>query len=142
MFTAVVVLTLSFLGLLVLKSIVDSKLCTLCGAVSGTWLVLLGISYLGQYGNETAVALLLGQSIVGVLYVLRNRLPPEYDVYSFPFVIAGTVLGYVAITGELLIEAGVLTAAVWLVAGLLFTYRENDRVATVFDEVVACCRDW
>lgn len=142
MLTAAVLLTLTFLGLLIVKSTVGVRLCALCGAVSGTWLVLLGLSYAGQYVNETVIALLLGQSIVGVLYVLRTRLPAQYEVYSFPFVLGGTVLGYVAVTGELLVEASILTAGVWLAAGLLFTYRENDRVATVFDEVVACCRDW
>ena len=142
MFTAVVAITVLFVGLLAVKGAFGVRVCALCGAVSGTWIGLLGLYHTGYYTNEVVVALLLGQSVVGVLYALRDRVPERFEVFSLPFLLAGTVLAYSLLVLDVLGYAIGAVAAVWLLAVLLYTYRESDRVSTLFDEVVACCRDW
>lgn len=142
MLTAVVLLVVFFVGLLGVKAVSGVRVCALCGAVSGTWVVLLGMYHVGSYANRTVIALLVGQSIVGGFYLVRNRVAEPYEVYSLPAFLTATVLGYTLLVPAVLLEALAVVALTWLAAGILFAYRENQRVEALFDEVVACCRDW
>lgn len=139
---AVLSITALFVVFLSVKSLTDLEICAICASVSGTWVPLLVLYHGGYYGNETVIALLIGQSVVGVFYLLKGNLPDRYNVYSLPFLLTGTVFGYLLLEPELLEYSIGAVVALWTVASLLFVYREDDRVRTVFDEIVACCRDW
>lgn len=142
MLFAVSLIAVLFVAVLAAKAAVGVRVCALCTAVSGTWVALLFLYHGGYYGNETVIALLLGQSIVGLLYLLRDRVPERHEVFALPFLLTATLLGYALLVVEPLAYSAGVVIATWLVATLLYTYRENERVETAFDEVVACCRDW
>lgn len=142
MLTAVLLIGVLFVGLLAMRDTLGIRVCALCGAVSGTWIVLLGLYHSGAYANETVIALLIGQSIVGGLYAVRARVPDRYHVYLLPSLLTATVLGYTLVVLELLVYAmGVITIT-WVLGVLLYTTRERERVETLFEVLVACCRDW
>lgn len=149
MLTAVVLVVVLFVGLLGMKATRDLQLCALCGAVSGTWITLLALYHGGYYANETVIALLIGQSIVGGYYWLYRRAPGRFAVFTLPFILTATVLGYTVLVPTQVLSdwwtVGVLTgllASCWLIAGLLYAYRHHSRFETVFDEVIDCCRNW
>lgn len=142
MLLVVVAIVLLFVGVLALKAAVGVRLCALCTAVAGTWIGLLSLYHAGHYGNETVVALLMGQSVVGLVYALRDRVPERYEVFALPSLLAGTVLGYALLVLEPPVSAAGVVTATWVLAGMLYAYREDERVETAFEQVVACCRDW
>lgn len=141
-FLAVVLVALFFAALLSLKYVSNTEFCVLCTAVSATWILLLGLYYTGYYQDPTAIALLVGQSIVGLFYLFRETLPEGYVVFSLPFLLTATVVGYALLVVEPLVYSAGAVALLWVAATLLFAYRENERVGTLFEEVIACCRDW
>lgn len=149
MLTAVVIITGLFIGVLLVNAAIGSRLCALCGAVSGTWVTLLVLYHAEYYANLTVIALLIGQSIVGGFYWLDSHAPDRLAVFSLPFLLTGTVVGYLALRpGTVAHEPvtvawlGGVVALLWLITGVLYTYREDERVRAVFDEMIACCREW
>lgn len=142
MFDALVLVTLLFVALLFIKRATTLRFCALCTAVSGTWIGLLGLYYSGYYDNETVIALFLGQTIVGTMYLGERNLPDRYSVFTLPYLLTGTVIGYLLLDPGASVYAGGLVLLTWLLAVFLFAYREHERVAVVFDEIIACCRDW
>lgn len=131
-----------FVILLVVKAVAGFRLCVLCASVSGTWIALLALYHGGYYTNETVIALLIGQSIVGLLYFLRDHFADPYSVFTLPFLLTGTIIGYMLLVTDLLPLSLGVVGSTWVIAGVLFAYRKNDRIAVMFDAVIACCRDW
>lgn len=55
------------------------KICPTCVIVSGTWIVLLALRYLGYGISESFIAMLMGGSAVGISYALAKRVNPSRD---------------------------------------------------------------
>ena len=142
MFVALLVVTGIFVGLLVVHRVAGFRPCAICGGVTGTWLLLLGLYHGGLYENPVAIALFMGQTIVGGGYLIRDRVPRRFVIFALPFVGTATAGGYALITlsvsGGVVVVLGVL----WIVTGGLDAYRHHDRVRSTVDTMVACCRDW
>lgn len=138
--------TLSITGLFVAgltaKYVFDLDFCAICAAVSGTWIPLLSLYHAGYYKNQTVIALLLGQSIVGTFYLLKGSVPEQYHVYTLPYILAATVGAYTLLVPGVYPSTAGVVALLWAVGTVLVLYREHSRVETVFREVVACCKDW
>lgn len=58
---------LAFLGKTI-KKIVGKKICAICTAVSLTWLGLLSLWLIGFNIDPLIIAILMGQSVVGIMY--------------------------------------------------------------------------
>ena len=142
MLIALLSITALFVLLLFVKSASNVEFCVVCGAVSGSWLALLMLYYAGYYSNQLIIALLIGQSIVGIMYRIKETLADRFAVFTLPYVLTATVVGYLLLATAAHTDAIVVLIAVWVAAGLLYVYRANERVKTTFDEVIACCRDW
>lgn len=131
-----------FAVLLGVKSVGNFEFCVICAAVSGTWIPLLVLYHTGYYHDETVIALLIGQSIVGVFYYLKSTVPDDFTVFSLPGLLTATVIGYMALRPEALLPSVMILAILWTFGAVAFAFRNDDRFRTVFDQVIACCRDW
>lgn len=60
------------LGSKTIKKIVGKKICAICVAVSLTWFSLLVLKWLGFKIDPLVIAILMGQSIVGIMYKLEE----------------------------------------------------------------------
>ena len=130
-----------FAGFLLVKKITKIRLCALCSAVAITWLGLLILYWLGQFDNITLIALLIGQSVLGVYYLAEKRLREELMVFRLPGWMTLTFIAYTAIAGLELWPLAVIAPA-WLIAGFLYTYRASPKLKGTVDHIIACCRDW
>lgn len=136
-------LTALFVVALVVKTKTGSRICAICAAVSGTWIALLLMYWVGNYQSHLLLAILFGQSVVGGMYFGKHSLPNKFDVFTLPYVLTATAIGYVLIGGRWPTgEVTVFLAATWMVAVFLLAYRENERVRGVSEAVIDCCRDW
>ena len=132
---------LLFGGLLILKKIAKIRLCAMCSAVALTWAGLLVLLWLDQFDNTALVALLIGQSVLGVYYLAEKRLPEKLMIFRLPGWMTLTFVAYIAIAGLELWPLAVIAPA-WLIAGFLYAYSANPKLKGTVDHIIACCRDW
>lgn len=135
-FAAIVLIFALVLGV---KRFVKRDLCALCLSVSLTWVGLLILNKVGMFENTVLLALLMGQSVTGVFYMLKEKLPKVLRIFTLPFFLSLTAVSYVLIANDYIIWTFVLLTAVWIGGWLIFSSREDpgtQRVATV---VMDCC---
>ncbi len=79
------------------------KICAICATVVSTWSVLLVMKLIGYTVNQVVLAILMGQSMVGIMYFLEKRArSTDNDKLRLlkPFVIIfGTLVVYWIISG-------------------------------------------
>ena len=86
-------ITILFFILIVIKKKIDSEyFCPVCGAVSLTWITLFILYYLGYFEDKTILALLMGQSVVGIYYLWEKMASEEVKVYRLPFLLTMTLI--------------------------------------------------
>jgi len=134
-----------FISLLVVKNITGLKFCVMCLSVSATWMIWLTLYWLGVLNDPVFIAVLMGQSAVGVYYLLEKRLAEKYQIFRLPFLLTLTtgvwlVLKVVGLK-EFLVLASIL-GILWLTFFFLYLYRHNSKVKKAATQVIACCRDW
>ena len=76
------------------KSAVPFRVCQVCVAVAVSWMVLGAFSLAGEFRDPVLLALLVGQSIVGVYYALEKRARKSLLIFRLPFLLTVTVLVY------------------------------------------------
>jgi hypothetical protein len=137
------VIAVLFVGLLIIKSITKWKFCVICTSVSVTWMALLVSYWLEIFDQPVIIAVLMGQSIVGVYYFLENKTDEELHVFRLPLLLTLTLATFAAlgVTTDLVYGLGLL-AALWVVLSLLYLYRQNPKTRIVVDRIIACCKDW
>ncbi|MDP2648345.1 MAG: hypothetical protein Q8P19_00380 [bacterium] len=119
------------------------KVCAACAAAATAWLGLLALLFLGKDVDPLMIGILMGGSIVGVMYLLREKLPEEYHLFTFPFM--ATLFAFVYITlADVSVEWGayLLLAAMWAVFVVLFSQRENARLKGMVQKIIQCCKNW
>ncbi|HIH47589.1 TPA: hypothetical protein HA297_04785, partial [Candidatus Woesearchaeota archaeon] len=70
-----IAITVLFFVFLIVKNLFKKfrNLCALCGAVSLTWIGLLVLLKLNRIQDTTIIALLMGQSTIGLFYLLQAK---------------------------------------------------------------------
>ena len=84
------------------------KVCPICAGVSGTWLWMLVLSFLGYEIDLVVVAMLMGGSVIGIAYQLEKKLPAGKSalLWKVLFIPVGFVVAYSAITLQWGMAAG------------------------------------
>ncbi len=141
--SALSVITVLFVALLITKSLTQWKFCVICVSVSATWLALLALYWLGLFNQPVIIAVLMGQTIVGLYYFLEKRTAEALHIFRLPLLLTLTLAAFVALNVTTDLVYGVsLIALMWIVLSLLYFYRQNPTTKTVVDRIIACCRDW
>lgn len=142
---------LFFVLFLIIKSISKRKFCVLCASVSCTWLVLLVLLWLGKFNDRLLIALLMGGSIVGILYLLEKKIaekkvPEKYLLFRLPLYLTMVSLGYLVLRAARPSFIVIITLLMlWLLFMLIFFYQHNPKlhsVASVAEKLIACCKNW
>ena len=136
------VITALYWLLLLLKSKLPWRICTICVAVSITWAGLLVAYHMGQFGNGLLPALLMGQSITGIYYLFEKRVPRPLLVFRLPLLLSITYFFYVVLTLQAHLWAVLLLAGLWLCGLLLYAHRNNPHLREVAQRIIDCCGNW
>lgn len=134
--------TLLFVVILLLRKLFSWRICALCAAVSITWITLLIMSYAGIEIDSQLITLLVGGSVVGILYLLEDRLEEKYHILRLPFFLTLIVSGYLLITLTINWESLLVLAVVWLLTFLVFSFRQQPWLRSAAKEIIKCCKDW
>ncbi len=94
-----------------LENFLNIKVCALCAAVSTTWIVALLLKNLMLITiNNTILSIMIGQSIVGIMYSYENYVKESRSSKSLMWlkklliIIAGIVLGYYLIESTVFVQ--------------------------------------
>lgn len=139
LYVLLVITTLFIAGLLI-KNKLARKFCVLCASISLTWVGLLLLYRLNVFHNQVILALLMGQSITGVFYLVRRQVPKLLRVFTLPFYLSLTVLAYwliVGITAPLPVLSFLLV--LWATAYVIFANRNDPGKKLLADAVMNCC---
>jgi hypothetical protein len=134
----------AFAVLLALKRLSGLRFCVLCVTVGATWLALLALHWAGTYENRVLLALLMGQTITGLHYLVEGRVREELLVFRLPFVLTLVALFYLAIAPDAAVAAGLsgVVAATWVIALAVYATRNVDGLKSIARQVIECCKDW
>lgn len=137
-----VAITILFCVLLVLRFLLPWRYCVLCGSVSLTWVALLVLNLFGFFPNTTIIAMLMGASITGIYYLLKQKTPERLHIFTLPFFLTMTAAAWSVLrvpqkTWLSLMILGVL----WGAAFILYALR-NTALRSAFETVVRCCKSW
>lgn len=96
-----------YIAWLVLKDLINKifkfKICAICATVVSTWIGLLILKLIGYNINQIILAVLMGQSVTGFMYLLERRAKSTKNkrlLLMKPLVILfGTLIAYLVISG-------------------------------------------
>ena len=87
---------ISFLAL----GIIKKRICSVCAAVSTTWIVLLLLSYLGYFSDKLIIGILMGESVTGLMYFVAKKYEKfEWlSLLKIAMILVGTGVVYIVIS--------------------------------------------
>jgi hypothetical protein len=119
------------------------KFCAVCVAVSGTWFSLWLFYKLGFFVDKTVIGILMGESIIGLYYLLEKRLPSKWQIFRWPYIITMTSLVALMVGMRTeLYKIMILLLIVWIIFIAIYIFANYPTVKKIAQRLLACCRDW
>ncbi len=134
-----------FIFFLIFKEFLPLKykenVCVLCFSISATWIFLLIFNYLEYFQNKIIIALLMGQSILGVFYIVEKRIRNDLKLFLLPFLLTLSGIGYISLDGFLK-EILLFLLGLWVLFIFVYFFRKIKGVCFIVSRITACCRNW
>jgi hypothetical protein len=142
--TTLLLITGLFIGLLFAKRILTTrfKFCAICLAVSGSWLMLLILNKLEIFNSQLVIGILMGQSSLGIYYLLEKKVNIDLLVFRLPLLLTLTLIIFSLVTEVIELDAWLIVAGLWLIIGFLYTYRTQSWLKAKVKTLIDCCSDW
>ncbi len=115
----------------------SKKICTICLSVSLTWIFLLSLYFLKIFPDKTIIAVLMGQTSIGLFYLFYEKL----NVFKLPFLLTLTSVIYFIFEG-IKLNAMFLLAGIWVSFSLIYLFKSNKKINVFANKLVECCRKW
>lgn len=133
-----------FFLFLTLKSIFFAKkqFCVICSAVVMTWIIFLVLYWQNLFDQPILLALLMGQSILGMFYYLDKNVPEHMTVFRLPFLLTMTIVAYMVITKQIVFSVTLFMFGLWGLFFLVFMYRKEEKLQRIVKKLVECCKQW
>jgi len=119
------------------------KFCAVCVTVGLAWLSLLAIRLFGYAVDPVLIGILMGESVVGLYYLIEKRAPAAWQIFRWPYIITMTVVVYLIAGARSGAWPAVwLLALIWIIWGAVFALRKYPSIKKIAERLIACCRDW
>ena len=138
-FLAITALFALFVGL---RSLFNLKICALCGAVSVTWIVLLVMFYAGIFSDTILLGILIGGSVVGVMYLLEQKLPERFQIFKLPFFFTLVFVVYFVIVRGFSFDVIVFSVLLWIFTIVIYAGRNTTKLKTLGRKIIECCKNF
>ena len=131
-----------FVLLLFAKKLAGIKFCVLCVSVGLTWIGIFILVKLSRFQDLTLLALLLGESVTGIFYFTQRRVARALRIFTLPFFLSLTVLAYYLVNPlTSIFVILILLFGLWVVAWIVFIYRNDPGKRPLADNVMDCCNE-
>ena len=148
----VIIVSLLFILLLVKEFLgkrLKKKFCVICASVTLTWLFLLALFLSGKYEDKIILALLMGQTILGIFYLVEKSVTKrgglkKLKLFRLPFLLTLIFIAYSLLAAPLDFFSGaILIAALWLFFFIVFLFSRNSgKFGKGFiKKLIDCCRN-
>lgn len=140
------IITILFFILLIIKKFLSNKLkknfCVLCGAVVLTWIGLLVLYFLGIFQNKIILALLIGESTLGIFYLVEKKVKEKLKIFRLPFLLTLILLAYLLleIPKDIIIDA-IFLIVIWVAFILIYLFQSNGKIKKIGRRLIECCRE-
>lgn len=81
----------------------------------------------------------MGQSVTGLYYFARQRLPKSLRIFTLPYYLTATAGVYMLIKGQVIISALGVLSGLWIITWIIFTYRNDPAKKSVAIAAMECC---
>ena len=133
-------ITALFLMFLFLKNYA-SRICAICLAVSVTWIILLVLFWQGYFGDKVLIGLLIGQSIVGIYYLLEQKVSERMTIFRLPFLLSLMVAAYTLLE-KFVMPAVIFVSILWVLFGVIYIFRTHPALRAWATKIMECCKRW
>ena len=140
--TALLGITVLFAVFLVLRSLFSLKVCALCAAVATTWIILIVLFYLGTTTNLTLVGILMGGSVVGVMYLLEQKLPADFIMFKLSFFLTLITIAYFVLEKNIDYKGLITLASIWVLSFVVYANRNTGKFKSIGRKIIECCKNW
>ena len=125
------------------KEKTKEKICSICFAVSLTWIVLLMLVWAGKFNNKTILALLMGMSVLGVFYLSEKKFEKKFLVFRLPFLLTMVLIAYSLIEGiENIFEPVIFLSVLWAIFALFYFFKNIKTINFFVNKIIECCKKW
>lgn len=129
---------LLFFLFLIMKNLFNSKkICAICLAVSIAWIVLLSLYFLEIFTNKTIIAILMGQTSIGLFYFLNEKL----GIFKLPFILTAISIIYF-ILEEIGLKVIYLLISLWFIFLVIYIFKTNKNFGVFANKLIECCKKW
>lgn len=134
-----------FFVLLVVKSVVQKvfkkDFCVICASISLTWLSLLILYKLSLFKNGLVIALLIGCSVVGIFYAVEKKVSEKFKLFKLPFLLSMIFIAFSLLSlPDDFVKILIFLLVLWLLFITTFFYSNNDKVHSVVEKIIECCK--
>jgi len=131
-----------FIILLIIKKMFKLNICVLCASISITWILLLILYWLGYFIDIILLALLMGQSIIGIYYLLEKRLAEKFYIFRLPFILTLTFFFYYLMSPfkNILLLIGILI--IWSIGYIIYSKKNLSKFKSLAKQLIECCKNW
>jgi len=146
-FSILSAITVLFLVILLVKGIFKKlfkkEFCAICVAVSLTWISLLILYWSNIFDNTLILAMLIGESTVGIFYLVEAKVRKELTLFRLPFLLTLIVVGYSLIeVPDDLTKITISLIILWAIFILAYVYGNNSKISYFIKKIVECCKKW
>jgi|SRR3989344_3563400 len=136
------IITLFFI-LLALKNIftIKDKFCVICASVTLTWTLLLALYILKIFTDKTIIAILMGQTSIGIFYLLENRVKEKVKLFRLPFLLSLIFIIYL-ILENFNFNSLIFIIILWAFFFMIYLFRTKKSIGIFFNKILECCKRW
>jgi hypothetical protein len=128
---------------MLLRSLTGWRFCVLCASVSATWVSLLVLYTLKWFDAFALIAVLTGCTVVGIYYLVEQKVSDAFYVFRLPFFLTLLLLAYLILgLGEAILLSVLFLITLWLLFGGIYIYQHNPKVKGLATHLIECCKNW
>ena len=135
-------ITILFTVFLMLRSLFSLKVCALCAAVATSWIILVILFYLGIPVNSILVGILMGGSMVGVIYLLEQKLPADFIIFKLSFFLTLVTTVYFILERSVAYQGLIILASIWVLSFVIYVNRNTGKFKSMGTKIIECCKNW
>lgn len=135
-------ITVFFLVFLVAKGITGRKICAICAGVSATWIIFLILYRLGHVSDPLLIGILMGESVIGIFYLIERKTKEEIHFFRLPFLLTLTFLAYTLISRVLPYQVLGFVLGLWALYGGIYLFRKKPGLNRMVKKIIECCKNW